>query len=475
MKIKKSGLFLAQAVILTSASLSMAMPEETLNSRANGAIVKMIQSTNGNLAAVQSYFSKTQVPELDQLWDSRKDIPADACKTPRPHCRVLSVFRGQSSDHPIVLMPGFTGYRKMYLEQIYDLLKAGYGPVYVSDFAGTGDSYKPELTTGSPELTVSQMLNNYKKVIPAFNAEVTKDAGAPIAAVVSYVISQLHIGVGYIPDFNDYQKDADYIMSQAVLENPNHKIVVTSLSMTGLVVAQAIANQDKHPTWITHVDRFVFESPMLRVLASDKLGRGLGAGPQGLAQLGDLFAAQKLVTPDKGLPEFVDKATGAYNPNNSISHSPNRLGLSDSLRVWNGHETAGATLGWGYQELSHQYNLGPLDSNHLFDHPLNHHIDQIAHALRVNHIAVVSVGSLSDGLVDTSATIKFMADLADEDAFDLHMCTVATSRHVMDQESDRYRESYMALVIDQLNHVVRKTYGAEPRNEVLNCRQVLSK
>jgi hypothetical protein len=68
-----------------------------------------------------------------------------------------------------------------------------------------------------------------------------------------------------------------------------------------------------------------------------------------------------------------------------------------------------------------------------------------------------------------------MADLADEDAFDLHMCTFATSRHVMDQESDRYRESYMALVIDQLNHVVRKTYGAEPRNEVLNCRQVLSK
>jgi alpha-beta hydrolase superfamily lysophospholipase len=479
-------LLLGMVFEISTAPLVQAMPEEKLGTHANGAITKAILASHGDISLIRSQLSTTGIPELDALWTSAQTVPADACGiVKRPNCRVLSVFHGRVSDRPIVLLPGFTGYRKMYIEQVYDLLEGGYGPVYVSDFIGTGDSYIPELGAAQKKITIQNILFGNgpldlksPKVATLFSNQVSKIVGSRNLPEFLKVLYQEPIGRGYIDDFNEYEKDIDFAMKTAIAENPQQKIIMTSLSASGLSVMLALAHQDQKPTWITHLDRIILESPMIRVRGTDNL---LGFPVFGfvteiLAAIAQGFPGKvKLAAPEKSLPEFVNKALGNWDPTNVITHSKNRVTLTDSMRVWNGHETAGVTYAWGFQELKHQYSKGPLDNWAFVADPLNYKSRAIADALKRNHVTLITVSSDTDGLVDPEATRGMMSLISSFGAKNAYLCRYKTAHHVIDQESDKYREPYLALLFDmkerrnQTNQAPHPTYGVAPRNELLRC------
>ena len=458
-----------------------AMDETRLGTHAGGAIPKLIVASKGDFPTLVAQLKTTGIPELDALWNSRVEIvrgvswpknqdmiDASCMADGQNECRMISKFSGDHGDRPVVLMPGFTGYRKMYLEQIHDLLEAGYGPIYISDFAGTGDSFKEELQAGQREPTVAEFDAKLPQVALnvgyALDKKIKSIVGAAQLPVTKQVITRLPIGIGYIRDFKTYNKDVDLIMNQAVRDNPNSRILVTALSMSGLSLVLAMIDQGTNPTWITHVDRVVLESPMIRVKAT-----GLEAVSASVALTGEkLIGSTEVVGAEKSIPEFVDKALGHYNPANLISHSKYRLTLTDSLRVWNGHETTGATLGWVFTELNHQYSTGAFDNG---TDRLNDHEDALRNVLARNHIVLIDVSSEADGVGDTHATKMFLNDIKGQS--EIHLCLFQTSRHVIDQESERYRQPYMTLLLDQLNpakSIVRGIYGTAPQNEPLHCQ-----
>jgi alpha-beta hydrolase superfamily lysophospholipase len=474
---------------LAAATNAYALPEASMNTHGDGAIPKQIEAAKGNLVALQEQLAKTGVPQLDALWASRKDfhqitlpdattrVLSGLCGPTDVNCRVLSVFHGPSNSRPVVLMPGFTGYRKMYLEQIYDLLNEGFGPIYISDFTGTGDSYKPELKVGQSEPTIAQFdnlpLNKAQGVGALLDQKIMSVVGHDIFADTKQMITQLPIGIGYIKDFKTYNKDVDFIMNQAVLENPKaHNIMIHTLSMSGLCLMLALIDQDSNPTWITHVGRIVTESPMIRVKAT-----GLGGISDFIATFGAIgIGPTQVVGAQKAIPEFGDKALGNYNADNLISHSKPRLTLTDGMRVWNGHETTGATLGWVSTELRYQYalNLFDVGLDPLIPEPdpLNNHMEALQDVLAKNHIVYIDVSSMQDPVVDTSATQDFLNHLKGKS--EIHFCTLEDSRHVIDQESDLYRVPYMQLLLDQQKNHVSDTYGTAPQNQIMECVNLTS-
>lgn len=454
---------------------ALAISESLLGTHKGGVIPKLIVSTKGDISAGKAAFSSHGISALDNLWDSREDVVTGACDQKQNDCRVFSIFRGSENKHPIVLLPGFTNFRRMFIEQVYDLMQAGYGPIYAPDFTGTGESYKPELKAGEATPNIEKFLqeNASDELTQKFNDAILKGAAAENPALIRDVVLKLPVGIGYIENYNDYEKDIELVMDRAIAENPNTPIVITSLSASGLSVFLALAHQAKKPTWIKHVDRILLESPMVRVTSTDHFFPGFGMLTQILTMIGKgVSGAIKVVDAKASIPEYVGKALGYFNPDNVITHSENRLTLIDSIRVWNGHETAGATFGWAWEELRHQYSRQPFDTVPFAADPLNFKSAAITKALNENNVKLVVVASEADVIVDTSSTRLFLRDLVRAGTKDLTLCTFQTAKHVIDQESDKYRDPFMQVVYDLKNRVTKPSYGLAPENEVLPCAKV---
>jgi alpha-beta hydrolase superfamily lysophospholipase len=458
---KTSALLLGSLVGLSSA---FALPEASLGTHQTPAILEAI-ATISNIDDLRAELSKTGVPVLDSLWDSRVDMTAGTCDKVTNNCRVISLFRGKTTDKPVVLLPGFTGYRKMYLEQIYDLMEAGYGPIYISDFSGTGDSFKQELAPGESQ----RLAAKYAQHVPGGDLvlknkvdSVLKGTLAPekIPAVLE-ALRNIPVGLGYITNFDLYVSDVNVIMNTVVRDNPGTKVMIVSLSMSGLSLPEAIAAQSDAPTWIKSVGRIVLESPMINVKATGQF----------LVMKGLRAAATATPTETAGqaqqLEPYVIRALGIYDPSNAISHSPTRLSMTDAVRAWSGHDTFGATFSWAAEEAEHQYTY---DSMTLTLNPktLNRKLPKIVNALKSNGVALTIVCSEADAVVDTMTTKVFSAALA-KGGLSNNLCLFKTANHVIDQETDKYRVPYMELLVDQKDAVVKPAYGDPALHEVLNC------
>jgi alpha-beta hydrolase superfamily lysophospholipase len=461
----------AQIAICAGLTLSVcaasALPEDQLATRNNGMIIQEILK-NPDIYALREQLSKTGVPVLDTLWDARVDLTSGACNATSNNCRVISVFRGAINDKPVVLFEGFTGYRKMYLEQIQDLLDAGYGPVLISDLSGNGDSFKPELKPGEGQRWagdyIAKFITGQNDLKSAVTTQAAKLVSAEQIPTLTSVLKLIPVGVGYIPTFDYYIQDVDLIMNTAVRDNPDHKILMISLSQSGLNVVEALANQNEKPTWISHVDRIVLESPMIHVQKTS-------LGTQIATTLGQNVSPSEAIAMTSGIPSFVTHALGTFDPKSAISHSPTRLTMTDAVRLWNGKDTWGVTLGWAAAESARQYEPNAFLAG-LNPNALNGKVGRIAKALDANSVTLVVAVSDGDGIVDTPVTKTFVADLARNGYRKANLCVFKTADHVMDQESDKYRVPYMSMVIDQKDAILKSVYGTTPDQEQLVCNPV---
>jgi pimeloyl-ACP methyl ester carboxylesterase len=461
----------AVASVQLALSNAWAMPEAKLQTRANGEILQAIKNGNDYLA-LKDKFSKTDIPELDQLWDSREDFKIGECTPQANDCRILSVFKGDVSNKPLVLLPGFTAYRKMYIEQIYDLLKKGYGPIYISDFRGTGDSFRTDIKAGLPLKNVKDVL---KEEVPSefvFDSKLNSKYGKEEAKIISPILKQIQFGRGYVENFLDYNKDVHSTIEFAVNNSGIPKVTVTSLSMSALSLMLSLADQNQNPTWIKNTDKIILQSPMLRVKSSNLASIGISGILQVFARL--FSESTRLVSYFNISGEFVTKALAGFDEKNGITHSKNRITLTDSLRVWNGAETGGATFKWIFEEMKYQYARGALDIVPNVTEPLNDKTAVIAQTLESNKVDLFFVGSMGDGIVDTDASLMFLKDLKNS-AKDLNIttCIFMTARHVIDQESDKYRDSYIDLLVDlKRSKNTRAIYQPTAEHEALKCYTV---
>ena len=469
---------------------AFALPESKFGTHLAPTVPDLIRQTNGDMNLLKAKLIQTGVPELDSLWSSREDVFWDShsaatsstCDKSKEKCRVLSIFRLPKTDpqsstattnRPVVILPGYTGYRIAFVEYAYDLLTHGYGPIYVPDFVDAGESYKVELAPGQSEPLVKDFVTSgavSPKGVQNMKDHLASLVPASELSLFTRVISQLPVGLGHIDHFDRYFADVDWTMNKAVSDNPEQKILVTSLSMSGLVLTRILAEQDLKPTWIAHIDRIVLESPVTRIQATDHFFKHGGAALEVAAAAANLiYGPKSLGSPDTCMIEFIDKALGNFNPKNVITHSPERISFTDGLRTWAGYETVGSTSSWGLQELTHQYAFAPVDTLPLFSNALNKRVPGIARVLNKFKVPLTLVMTEGDGIVDISATLALSKDLSDEGLQDFHLCKFKTARHQIDIETDKYRDPFMSLLFDQKENLVKPVYGQEPQNELLNC------
>jgi hypothetical protein len=484
-KLIKNGTICLVVNFLTLSAL--ALPESKFGTHLAPTVPELIRQTNGDMNLLKAKLVQTGVPELDSLWSHREDVFWDSkssttsasCDKSKEKCRVLSIFRlppgtpNSTTSHPVVILPGYTGYRIAFVEYAYDLLTHGFGPVYVPDFVDAGESYKVELAQGQNEPLVKDFIktgNISTKGLQNMKEHLASLVPASEITLFTQVIGQLPVGLGHIDHFDRYFTDVNWTMNRVVSDFPNTKIFLTSLSMSGLVLVRVLAEQNKQPTWIQHVDRIVLESPVTRLQVTDHFFKHGGALLEFAAASANLvFGPESLSSPDTCMVEFIDKALGNYNPDNVITHSPNRISFTDGLRTWAGFETLGSTTNWGLQELTHQYTFPPFDTLPIFSDALNKRVSGITQVLNQYKIPLTIVMTEGDKLVDTTATVALANDLSNQGLQDLHLCKFKTARHQIDIETDKYREPFMSLLFDQQTNVVKPSYGQEPQNEILNC------
>ena len=456
-----------------STSGSHALPEGALGTH-NETVIPEILRSNANLEFLKQRFEKSEVPPLDDLWNQRVDYVEGECSSNKNRCRILSVFKGTASEHPVVILPGFTNYRRMYIEQAYDLIQKGYGPIYVSDFVGTGDSYKTELKPGQSEPLMRQVRKTQsKKNQKTLVSHIESITANGSASLVEDVVDSLPVGLGQITHFDIYFQDVDFVMNKAVADNPDKPLLVTGLSLAGLVLLRVLPEQEKHPTWIEHVGHIVLESPGVRSLGADSGFRRGGSVVELVAAFDILaFGSNSLVTPGKALTQFADKVLGHFNPENPVTHSARRCTLVDGMRAWAGHETVGATTAWGIQDLTHQYSLGPVDTLPLVSNSLNSKVAAIVRVLNTYQIPLSTVYSEADILADPSATSRFLRDLKKAGLKSSRECIFKTAKHQIDIESDFYRDSYIDLLSDLLSSEPSLVFGTSPGHEILNCQKL---
>jgi alpha-beta hydrolase superfamily lysophospholipase len=451
---------------------ALALPEAKSATRTQNKILALMKSTSYSSSLLKAELKNSGVPELDALWSSRQDIKKCTQSKKNEQCWVISKFTGTPNGQPLVILPGFTGYRKMFLEYIYDMAQNGYGPIYISDFTGTGDSYKSYAKDGVTVPLISERLadKKYKKAAQKFTEKIREIAeDKKQEDGIRTALLPLPLGMGWIKDFDDYQKDLNFIMTFAAEEQGDKKLVVTSLSMSGLVLMMGLHYQSKKPTWIGSVGRIFLESPMLRLLATDKALAGI-VSQIGAAAGSAIYGDKTFLTPDASFPDFVNKATGNFREDNIISHSKNRLSLMDSMRVWNGAETGGSTYGWAGQELKNQYAVKLTDPQ--FNN-LNSKMKNIAASLRDHKITMVTVVSNDDPLTDSLATKKFIDELSEKGVASVYLCSLDQAKHQIHAESDFYRDSLMTLLFDQkLGHPIKATYqGKASPSALIKCQQ----
>jgi len=275
------------------------------------------------------------------------------------------------------------------------------------------------------------------------------------------------VGVGHIDDHRDYIPDVNFIMGLAAHENPGKKIVVHAHSSGGLALMLALGQPADDAPWIAHTSRVFLETALLRNLQTDRTLPGLAPFTEVLGNVAPLFAgARRPVYADRALPEFLRKATGQYDAaNNTISHSPNRIRMSDGIRVWSGFETVGATWGWARATINAHYDtINPTWRVKEF----NKRLPRMKSNLAAHDVALVAVTTEIDAFAVSDATTAILRRLASA-GVESYECRYSESRHGVHQEIDLYRDPFMALWADQMRDQVRPSYG----NGVLPCQQIL--
>ncbi len=433
---------------LTVSYVAMALPEARLGTHTERAVLPQILNASVPLAQLQETLSRTLVPELDALWDSRTDMPMPDCQPTEP-CAVLTRLDGAHQGHPLVIFPGFTGYRKMYIETAYDLLQAGYGPVYIVDFRGQGEGQ------GSlPQL--SDFVAEQNRDVRTNYAAALRTVAGPRAETLGARLAGLPIGTGHIREFADYVGDVNFAVSTAVAQNPGAKVQLHAHSTGALSLMLALGQNPGDIPWINRVQRVFLETPFLRNYQSDNLLKGWAPVTETFARLAPTFTGHRNpVYADRSIPEFVSKATGHFSPDNRISHSENRLSLSDGIRTWNGYETAGATWGWVRASVRAHYDA--INPNARVTE-LNQRLRRIGLNFSQNGISLVAVTTDVDAFAHSPSTVAVMTELA-QYGVEAHRCNYADAKHGLHQESDSYRNPFMRLWSDQKDLIVRRNYA----------------
>jgi len=436
---------------------ALALPEARLDTHSPEQVMAVLGDPALSDEEVRARLSRTGVPELDRLWDERQDVQALGREC-EGACGVVSRFEGHQRQHPLVILTGFTGYRKMYLEAIYDLITAGYGPIYALDFRGQGEAI------GDSPAIRRFVARQGRKARRAFQAGLNQ---VPAAGPARDRLLALPVGVGHIESHNDYIPDVNFIMGLAAFENPGKKIVVHAHSSGGLALMLALGQRAADAPWIAQTSRVFLETALLRNKQTDQVIPGFAPLTEVLGIVAPLITgARKAVYADRALPEFLRKALGAYDPaNNTISHSPNRIRMSDGIRVWSGYETVGATWGWARATINAHYDsINPDWKVKEF----NKSLGNMQKNLASNNVGIVAVTTDVDAFAVSDATTEILRRLAGA-GVEAHECRYSDSRHGLHQEIDLYRDPFMALWADQIEGLVRPSYG----NGVLPCQQIL--
>ncbi len=447
------------ALGLLLSSVLQAMPEGKLNTRTQDKVIPLISSSSYNELRVA--LGKTDVPELDALWESRHDYRSVGCDKKESPCQIVSRFEGKSSDRPLVLLPGFTGYRRLNVEQAYDLIEAGFGPIYILDFQGYGET----ISNSRPLAEFSQKYG--KKVSKALADKFAEDSYRSVSLQEN--IKQLPIGIAHINNINEHVEDVNFVMKIAESENRGKKLVINAHSTGSMYLMLAMGQKIKDAQWIRSVSRITMESPFLRAMSTDKMIPVPYSFPITetlVLALKPIFGAKTPAYANRSVPEFVIKATGGFKEGNSISHSPNRMSLTDNLRTWSGFETAGADWSWVKSSIDTHFDL--LLPGAKFK-TLNKRMKNIHNNIAENNIQLISVATDADTIANPVGTHLFMKKLRSLGKAQIFDCRFKTAGHGIYVESDKYRDPFMEVVTDARSGVVKSVYGNDPQHEALNC------
>lgn len=446
----KSSAFIGLILLSLNA---FAMPEADVGTRTQDKIVPLLKDKSLSINDLKKKLSQTDVKVLDDLWDSRKDYHSDL--------QVVSRFEGKTDQNPLILLPGFTGYRHMNIEQIHDHIEQGYGPVYILDFRGYGEAIKNSIPLKD---FVAKQDKKTKQ-----NLDVRLSQPEIDDEHIKSILMELPIGLADEKNLDVHAEDINFIMNIAVKENPSKKFVINAHSTGAMYLMLAMSQNSEKQPWIKTVSRIVLESPFLRGMGTDKFIPIPYAFPISevlITGLENVLDSSASVYASRSVPEFITKATGGFKPGNSLTHSPNRLSLTDSVRVWNGVETAGASWAWVKGSIDTHFDL--LLPNSRFK-KLNRRMKTIHKNLKENKISMVAVTPETDQIANPKGTYLFMKKLDSMGSVDLKVCKMATAGHGLNIESDKYRDPFMSIVGDQMFGKTESKYGTEGIHEVTEC------
>lgn len=444
---------------LVLSSVVQAMPEEKLNTRTQDKVIPLLETLSYD--ELRSHLSKTDVPELDQLWNSRKDYRSSGCSTKKSGCQIVSRFEGKSSDRPLVLLPGFTGYRRLNVEMAHDLIQKGFGPIYILDFQGYGET----ISNSRPlALFVSQ---HGKKVNKALEKKLEDERF--LNDLLQENIKQLPVGIAHIDNILSHVDDVNFVMKIANIENPGRKLIINAHSTGSMYLMLAMGQNAEKAEWIKSVSRITMESPFLRGMGSDTMIPVPYSFPVTetlIMALKPVMGPKTPVYADRSIPEFVTKATGTFTPGNAIAHSENRMSLTDNLRTWSGFETAGADWSWLKSSVDTHFDM--LNPKAKFK-TLNKRMKRINTNLAENNIQLISVATDADTIANPKGTYMFLKYLRKIGKAQIFDCRFKTAGHGIYVESDKYRDPFMEVIYDAKTGAVKSVYGNDKKHEALNC------
>lgn len=444
---------------LVLSSAIHAMPEESLNTRTQDKVIPLLETLS--YSELRSELSKTDVPELDNLWNSRRDYRSVGCQTKNSGCQIVSRFEGKNSNRPLVLLPGFTGYRRLNVEMAYDLIQEGFGPVYILDFQGYGE------TIANSEPLSDFVVTHGKKVSEALSSRLSEEDFKN--STLQENLKQLPVGIAHIDNITEHVDDVNFVMNIATKENADKKIVINAHSTGSMYLMLSLGQNVKAAKWISSVSRITLESPFLRGMGTDKMIPVPYSFPVTetlVLALKPIMGAKTPVYATRSIPEFVMKATGSFTPGNSISHSPNRMSLTDNLRTWSGFETAGADWSWVKSSIDTHFDL-------LLPHAkfkkLNQRMKKINQNIAAHNIQLISVATDADTIANPKGTYLFLKKLRSLGKASIYDCRFKTAGHGIYVESDKYRDPFMEVITDAKSGDVKAVYGNDEEHEALNC------
>lgn len=444
-------------LLVVASSTLWAMPEEKLNTRTREKVLPLLESRS--YEDLKNTLAKTDVPELDRLWNSRRDYRSEGCEVKNGPCQIVSRFEGKSSDRPLVLLPGFTGYRRLNVEMAHDLIEKGFGPIYILDFQGYGE-------TLSNSVPLSDFVEKHGKKVKQALTEKLESDNLKDTSVESQLL-KLPVGIAHMDNLLNHVDDVNFVMEIAQKENPEKKLIINAHSTGSLYLMLALGQTPREASWIRAVSRITLESPFLRGMGTDKMIPYAFPVTETLVlALKPILGAKKPVYATRSIPEFIVKATGSFVPGNSISHSLNRMSLTDNLRVWSGFETAGADWSWVKASVDTHFDL--LLPSAKFK-KLNRRMKMIHKNLSENDIQLISIATDADTIANPKGTYLFLEKLRSLGEAKIFDCRFRTAGHGLYVESDKYRDPFMEVIFDGLTGNVRPAYGVDELHERLDC------